>query len=205
LKFDRERSAVTAGDFVQETLVSKLGMRTLVVGENFACGRGRQGNVGYLVDLGVRLGFEVHPVPLRPQTCVERGTHCSSTEVRRLLRQGDIASANAMLDRAHELSTTVFGSRQSAARVIDVVVPSGMCLPPAGDYAGSVKKRGKTAPWIDAMLQIREDHPQFAERAVRLHLDRDMDAARGDAMVVRFLGKVNASIGDVAFAAAVAN
>src|SRR3984885_6085555 len=41
LKFDRQRSAESAEAFVRGTLVEKLGMRSLIVGENFACGSGR--------------------------------------------------------------------------------------------------------------------------------------------------------------------
>jgi riboflavin kinase/FMN adenylyltransferase len=200
LKFDRERSAESADNFVRRTLISMLGMRSLIVGENFACGSGRQGNIGYLGNLGDCLGFDVRPVPLRPDPYIENGPHCSSSETRRLIQQGDIASANAMLDRPHELSGTVLRPSESACRVIDVVVPRDMCSPPAGEYAGTVKKQDIAAPWIGAILQVREQHPQIGARTVRLLIEEDTEIAAGDAMTVRFLDRAKSATSRVAFA-----
>jgi len=189
LKFDRDRSTESADDFVRHTLVDTLGMRSLVVGENFACGSGRQGNIRYLASLGDRLGFDLCPVPLRPNACFETGAHCSSTETRRLIQQGDIAGANAMLDRPYELPGTVLGPSEPACRLIDVEVPPGMCVPAVGDYAGTVKKQNLGAPWIGAILQVREQHPQKGARTVRLLVETDTKIALGDAMSVRFLDR----------------
>jgi riboflavin kinase / FMN adenylyltransferase len=201
LKFDRKRSAEPAGDFVRRTLVNMLGMRSLIVGANFACGSGRQGNIEYLRGLGNCLGFDLLPVPLRSNACIENGAHCSSSETRRLIQQGDIASANAMLDRPHELSGTVFGPRKSACRVIDVVVPRDMCSPPVGDYTGTVKKQDVAAPWIGAILQVREQHPQMGARTVRLLVERDTEIAPGDAMTVRFVDRARSTTSRGAFGA----
>ena len=200
LKFDRERSAESADNFVRRTLVGMLGMRSLVVGENFACGSGRQGTIGYLGNLGDCLGFDVRPVPLRPDPYIENGPHCSSSETRRLIQQGDIAGANAMLDRPHELSGTVLGRSESACRVIDVVVPRDMCSPPAGDYAGTVKKQDVAAPWIGAILQVREQHAQIGARTVRLLVEKDTEIAAGDGMTVRFLDRAKSAKSRIAFA-----
>ncbi|MFM0341489.1 FMN adenylyltransferase [Paraburkholderia fungorum] len=199
LTFDRVRSAESADEFVRRTLVDMLGMRSLIVGENFACGSGRQGNIEYLGHLGDSLGFDVRPVPLRPDTYVGNSAHCSSSETRRLIQQGDIASANAMLDRPHELSGTVFGPSESACRVIDVAVPRDMCSPPVGDYAGTVKKQDVAAPWIGAILQVREQHPQIGARTVRLLVEKDTEIAPGDAMTVRFLDRARSATSRVAF------
>jgi riboflavin kinase/FMN adenylyltransferase len=201
LRFDRERSAESADDFVRRTLVSRLGMRSLIVGENFACGSGRQGNIEYLRNLGDVLGFDVCPVPLRPNEHIGNGAHCSSSETRRLIQQGDIASANAMLDHPHELSGTVCGPSESARRVIDVAVPRDMCSPPVGDYAGTVKRKDVAAPWIGAILQVREQHPQIGARTVRLLVEKDTEIALGDAMIVRFLDRARSATSRVAFAA----
>lgn len=201
LRFDRDRSAESADDFVQRTLVSKLRMRSLIVGENFACGSGRQGNIEYLSNLGDCLGFDVRPIPLRPNTYIENGAHCSSSETRRLIQQGDIASANAMLDRPHELCGTVCGPSESACRVIDVAVPRDMCSPPVGDYAGTVKKQDVAAPWIRAILQVREQNPQIGAHTVRLLVEKDAEIALGDAMTVRFLDRARSAKSRVPFGA----
>jgi riboflavin kinase / FMN adenylyltransferase len=201
LKFDEERSAESADDFVRRTLVSMLGMRSLIVGENFVCGRGRQGNIEHLSKLGACLGFDIRPVPLRPNACVENGAHCSSSETRRLIQQGDIASANAMLDRPHELCGTVFWRSESACRVIDVAVPRDMCSPPVGDYAGTVKKQDVAGHWIGAILQVREQHSPVGARTVRLLVEKSTDITAGEAMTVRFLDRVRSTTSRAAFGA----
>jgi riboflavin kinase/FMN adenylyltransferase len=199
LKFDRQRSVESADDFVRGTLVDKLGMRSLIVGENFVCGSGRQGNTTYLGNLGGCLGFDVCPVPLRPNTYIENGAQCSSSETRRLIQQGNIADANAMLDRPHELSGTVFGPSDSTCRVIDLLVPGDLCSPPIGDYAGTVKKQHVAAPWIDAILQVREEHSQIGARTVRLLVEKQTRVALGDAMTVRFHDRARSAPSRFAF------
>src|SRR3546814_6260511 len=64
LPFDEQRQRETVDDFVINNLVRRLGMRILVVGENFACGRGRKGDLAYLSALGEQFGFTVQPQPL---------------------------------------------------------------------------------------------------------------------------------------------
>ena len=187
LSFDGERSAESADDFVQKTLVDRLGMRSLIVGENFACGNGRRGNIEYLRDLGACLGFDVCPVPLLRDEYIGNGVNCSSTETRRFIQQGDIASANALLDRPHELSGTAARSNVVAGRVADIMLPGVMCSPPAGDYAGAVKKQNVGGPWTAAILQVQEQKAQVNVRNVRLLVEKDIDIAPGDAVSVRFL------------------
>src|SRR5258707_819878 len=48
LRFDEQRSQQDAEAFVRDTLLTQLGMRELIVGENFASGRGRVGPVAYI-------------------------------------------------------------------------------------------------------------------------------------------------------------
>lgn len=95
LPFTRDLAEQSAGEFVELGLVGRLGVRSLVVGENFRCGRGGEGDVAYLVQAGRRLGFETSGVDL-----VSRGERtCSSTEVRRALAAGDVATALDVLGR----------------------------------------------------------------------------------------------------------
>ncbi|WP_233859424.1 FAD synthetase family protein [Paraburkholderia sp. HD33-4] len=191
LRFDRERSAESAEDFVRRTLVRMLGMRALIVGENFACGKGRQGDLEYLRNLGAGLGFEVRPVPLQWSARIVNGAHCSSSETRRLVQQGDIASANAMLERPHELSGTVVGLSGSPCRSIDVTVSRGMCSPPVGDYVGVVKKQNVGSHWSSALLQVRELHSETGGHTIRLLVEKGAEIVVGDAMTVRFLANAS--------------
>lgn len=206
LGFDHKRSAEPVEDFVEGTLVQRLGTRSLIVGENFACGRGRKGDVGYLRTLGQRFGFVVHAVPLKSTADPQGATHCSSSETRRLIRIGDVRGAAAMLDRPHEITGVIAGPAKTRGRALEVVLPDGMCAPAAFDYAGEVTKKGTVSPWIPAILQVSEDRCA-ARRSVRLVVDEDLGVNPGDLMRLRFFSKIgnldgprSHSIGDSAAA-----
>src|SRR5258705_201002 len=85
LPFDRRISEATAREFVARTLVRRLRMSALVVGENFRCGRGRSGDIALLRALGTEFGFTVHALALRSDAESTLQPPCSSTEMRRLI------------------------------------------------------------------------------------------------------------------------
>lgn len=156
LPFDRQRSQESADDFVETILLDRLGMRVLVVGENFACGRGRQGDIAYLRSAGARLGFEVHAQPLHRVAAADRLGPCSSTVVRRLVVEGDVAAAAIVLDRPHSLSGTLTEVDAEGGRV-GVAIPPGLCLPPDGEYVGAVQAPMRGTGWRSTRLAVRRD------------------------------------------------
>lgn len=95
LPFTIELSVQPAADFVADGLVAALEVRQLVVGDNFRCGRGGEGDVARLTELGRSHGFGVEAVDLVEAA----GQRCSSTEVRRRLASGDVAGARELLGR----------------------------------------------------------------------------------------------------------
>jgi riboflavin kinase/FMN adenylyltransferase len=191
LPFDRQRSAEPVEEFVHGTLVERLGIRSLVVGENFACGRGRKGDIARLRALGSEAGFSVLPVPLRADTEPGDAAHCSSTETRRLIQLGEIYSAALLLERPHEMTGTVAATSVSVRHVVDVVVPGNLCSPPAGDYAGMVRKKEVSGPWTCATLRVREESGGQAH-SMRLYLEQETAIAPGDTIALRFFDRAPA-------------
>ncbi len=143
--FDERRANESAEDFVDEVLVGALGVRLVVVGENFHFGRARAGNVALLRELGSAKGFGVVGVPLTAQGAQGAGAVVSSTRVRGLLAEGDVAGAAVLLDRPHEVrGTVVHGDGRGAAQLgmptANVEIPDGIALPALGVYAGVVRR-----------------------------------------------------------------
>jgi riboflavin kinase/FMN adenylyltransferase len=96
MPFDAATSRLTAEEFVRDFLVSRLGIRELVVGYNHRLGRDRSGDAAELERLGSKYGFDVFESP--PFTDPSIGK-ISSTAIRNALASGDIASAELMLGR----------------------------------------------------------------------------------------------------------
>lgn len=177
LPFDGARSRELAEQFVAGLLVAQLGMRALVVGANFACGRGRAGDIALLAQLGRLHGYATHPVALHGGGESDCLPPCSSTRTRQLIHAGELAQAAAMLDRPHEL-TGVAGAGP------ELRLAAGMCVPPDGDYAGVVRPGHGATPWRSALLRVRGD---AGGCRVGVHAARMPRAEAGTQWRVRFI------------------
>jgi riboflavin kinase/FMN adenylyltransferase len=180
LPFNKAMQEQSADEFIVENLVRRFGMRALVVGENFACGRARTGTIPYLVEFGKRHHFLVNAQPLHAPRGMD---HCSSTETRRLIQLGKLSEAARLLDRAHEM-TGVVVNWAKRANVLEVAVDKNLCVPPEDQYLGAIRKSGPDY-WRKAVLTVCDTTPQ-GERMVRLAIAGDIRAGVGDALRMRF-------------------
>jgi len=105
LAFTRELAALEPEAFVTQYLVAPFAPRWLVVGEDFALGRGRAGTVARLRELGGGHGFEVEAVPLERRD----GEPVTSTRIRALLAEGRVAEAARLLGRSYGFTALVVG------------------------------------------------------------------------------------------------
>ncbi len=93
LRFDANRAATTAHDFIQHELIDRLGVQGIAVGYDFHFGKGRGGSPAMLVGEAPALGIEVDVQPH-----IDFGEHpVSSSAIRKALEDGDIAAATDML------------------------------------------------------------------------------------------------------------
>ena len=103
VRFDHRFAANTAGSFVSDLLVSKLGVQFLVVGDDFRFGAGRQGDFLLLQRAGAEYGFSV----ISTQTFCDNGQRISSTAVRQALAEDDLPQASALLGHPFSISGRV--------------------------------------------------------------------------------------------------
>lgn len=108
LKFDEALASMSPGDFVKDILVDGLGIRHLIVGDDFHFGKKRAGDYNTLVDAGERYGFSVAPTET---VCVD-GIRVSSTRVREFLHAGDFDSATRLLGRPFAIEGKVIYGKQ---------------------------------------------------------------------------------------------
>ena len=95
LPFTRDLSLMSAEDFAREVLAGKLHAREVHEGYNFHFGHKARGNVDTLAELGRQVGFEAKIFPEQ----ILRGHHVSSSQIRKLIAQGEVSRARALLGR----------------------------------------------------------------------------------------------------------
>src|SRR5271157_1020922 len=94
LNFTRQLAALSADEFI-ELASEHLGMEQLWAGNDFALGHNRQGNIATLTQLGQKYGYQVKVIP----RVDFKGEIVSSSRIRKLLGQGDVAQAARLLGR----------------------------------------------------------------------------------------------------------
>ena len=103
IDFNQPFAAVEAEMFAREVLVEGLGIRYLVVGDDFRFGKGRHGDFTLLQQMGAKHGFTV--THMHTQTAC--GARISSTRIRSLLEQGRLDQAELLLGRPYRMSGRV--------------------------------------------------------------------------------------------------
>jgi riboflavin kinase / FMN adenylyltransferase len=101
-RFTRELSLVTAYDFMAR-LQSQLSLKQLLIGYDFALGKGREGNAARLTEIGSELGYTVEVVSALSD---ESGV-ISSTEIRKLIEVGNVSEAARLLGHLYSLQGPV--------------------------------------------------------------------------------------------------
>lgn len=129
-----------AADFV-DLLVEHLKVGELWVGQDFALGYQREGNVAFLTDQGAQKGFNVEVVELLQAE--DANAVISSTMIRERLQAGDVEQAREWLGRGYSVTGQVIHG-QARGRTIgfptaNVGVWDEQVLPANGVYAGWVR------------------------------------------------------------------
>lgn len=99
IRFNKNFIQITAEDFVKNILVDRLGVKAVVVGENFHFGAKRAGDCQLLQQMGERYHFEVIPIP----TIMQNGERVSSSRVRSALLEGKLDVVHRLLGRPYSL------------------------------------------------------------------------------------------------------
>ncbi|NNC13277.1 bifunctional riboflavin kinase/FAD synthetase [Planctomonas sp. JC2975] len=147
LTFDLELSHVPAEDFVQRFLVSKLHTKTMLVGSDFRYGAKAAGDVALLRELGARDGYEVQLIDdVRP----DGHDRVSSTWIRSLLAEGDVAYAGMLLGHPPTVrGVVVHGAQRGRELGFPTANLSPQCeglIPADGVYAGWLVDGGVRHP-----------------------------------------------------------
>jgi riboflavin kinase / FMN adenylyltransferase len=137
LRFDAELRQIRARNFV-EMLLNSLNMRELWIGEDFALGYQREGNVSYLRTLGDELDYNVHTISLVKAD--ENDSVISSSNIRAALLNGEVEKAAEWLGRPYSVKGEVIHGlargRTLGYPTANIAVWEEKIIPKNGIYAG---------------------------------------------------------------------
>ncbi|MEW6999571.1 bifunctional riboflavin kinase/FAD synthetase [Colwelliaceae bacterium BS250] len=109
VNFNHDFASQTAEHFIEKLLVDKLGIKHLIIGDDFRFGKNRTGNFTMLKNAGERFGFDVTDT----KTYKLADCRISSTEIRKALQQDDMAETKRMLGRTYSIiGRVVHGDKQ---------------------------------------------------------------------------------------------
>ena len=100
LRFNHRLANTEPENFVEDLLIAKLGVRYVVVGDDFRFGRNRRGNFEMLRSICRRYDVEVSKM----ETIEFDGERISSSRIRDCLAAGNIGLANRILGRDFSMS-----------------------------------------------------------------------------------------------------
>lgn len=103
LSFNDKLAKLSAEDFIEQVLVEKLGVKYLVIGDDFRFGANRSGTFETLVAAGKKYGFQV----VSMHTFEIDAKRVSSTRIRAALQKGEMAYAEQLLGRRYRMSGRV--------------------------------------------------------------------------------------------------
>lgn len=134
VRFTRAVAQMFAEDFVRTFLRDQLRVREIYVGEGFAFGRGRKGDIELLRRLGAGSGFVADAIP----PLLWRGERVSSSRIREAVLEGRVEDAREMLGRAYAITGVVGTGDRMGKRLgwpTINVVPDHPLVPANGVYA----------------------------------------------------------------------
>ncbi|WP_461211256.1 bifunctional riboflavin kinase/FAD synthetase [Desulfocurvus sp. DL9XJH121] len=148
LAFSREMAALSPEEFVQRYLLDGLCMRQMVIGYDYAFGKGRAGNYELLKALGAKLGFSVERVGPH----MFEGAVVSSTRIRDMVRAGQVWEARPLLGRFYTVRGRILHGADRGGRLLGFPTANlklvDELFPALGVYAVWATLDGRTMPAV---------------------------------------------------------
>jgi riboflavin kinase / FMN adenylyltransferase len=144
IPFDREFAATPAVRFVDEILLQRIGVKHLFVGYDYAFGKGRTGDIGFLRRQGEVKNFSLTVV----DAYYEGDVLVSSTKVRELVADGNMLETRKLLGRYYQINGEVQRGKQRGGKEIgfptaNLQVDEEDLIPKCGVYVCQVMCEGR--------------------------------------------------------------
>lgn len=192
-RFTRDLSTVPAHEYMSR-LKAHLGLNHLLIGYDFALGKGREGNAPRLTDIGLELGYSVEVVPALSD---ESGV-ISSTEIRKLVSIGNMSEAAKLLGYPYRMSGEVIHGAGRGKKInfptANVDYSKQKATPPNGIYAcwarlGNERFMAATNIGLNPTFTPERQIPSL--EAYLLDFDRDI---YGEVLTLEFVVRLREEI-----------
>jgi riboflavin kinase / FMN adenylyltransferase len=188
LPFSQKFAAQPAREFVRQYFCDRLRAREVVVGHDYCFGRGREGNIDLLRDMGAVHGFTVQVV-----WAVEvQGAVVSSSLIRAMLRLGKVTEAGRLLGRPYGVAGRVVQGKGRGAKLLGVptanILTPNELLPASGIYAVWVSRGDAVLPGVANIGTC----PTFdnSELSLEVHLLDFSSDLYGEPLEVQFVARL---------------
>ena len=187
--FDKEFARTDPDDFIRNVLIGRIGAKWIVVGHNYALGKGKKGTPALLRRRGKKYGFGVSVV----RYAKVYDDIVSSSRVRSLLLRGRVCEASKMLGRAYHIEGTVIKGLGRGASLLhtptaNIATPNEL-VPKEGVYA--VKVSFPASPVYDGVANIGRN-PTFGDVPVsyEVHIFDFSRNLIGEKIRVHFIDRI---------------
>jgi riboflavin kinase/FMN adenylyltransferase len=186
--FTKQISEMSAAEFIQAVLVKSLGVRHLVVGEDVAIGKNKEGNLEYLTKNLPSYGITLHIVP----KLEIQGYKAGSRKIRELIERGDVARAGALIGAPFTISARVGHGDKRGSQIgfptANIAIGTRL-IPRRGVYACRVRIEGKVYNAV-ANIGVRPTFNGSGERLEVHILDFAARSLYGVRMHVAFVERL---------------
>ena len=178
-------------EFAENILVGKIGVKEIVVGYDYAFGRGREGTIAYLKKMSEEFHFKVHVIdPVEFE-----GHRVGSSYVRELIEEGDVVRARDFLGRYYSIQGPVVHGYKTGRGIgfptanIDT---SKVQIPGTGVYAVYVTSEGKV---YSGVVNIGFNPTFNRDRlSVEVHIFDFGDTIYGEEIEITFIERIRGEI-----------
>lgn len=151
--FTPEIAQLEAREFIG-LLKTHLGLAGLVVGPDFALGRGRKGDLNALRALGEEYHYTLHVI----EPIVQTAGPVRSSSIRQAIQVGDVATAAALLDRYYSVSGEVVSGDQRGRQIgiptANLQTAPDKLLPANGVYATRVRIEQEESRYFNSVTNL---------------------------------------------------
>lgn len=190
INFTKSFSELSFNSFIEDYLIKKIGLNTIIVGADHHFGKDRQGNPKILKEMGENLGFSVIEV----EPLMYKDAKISSSRIRKSLLSGEIKLANEMLGKKYELKGKVVKGNQRGKEIgfptanIELDNPHKL-IPMRGVYFVEVDINNRN---FYGMMNIgyRPTFNNSSELILEVHIFYFREDIYGEFIVIRFIDKL---------------